>query len=260
MAATGNAELESNFSAYGKYSIKKELTLSYPYTQVNVKKTDDKLFSYYRKNSEGETIEKILSKPSGSLDLEICPILPMNLPARKTNDLMFLRFEKQVYVSKDSTIDVFVPFPIEIGVFVKDESSKGSSLLDCFTCEPLHSRFALYGFPDNGNLCMYAKVPVQKQTEPFIYAMTRISISNKTDNGVLVGKVVFPVTNHNMYYIENTAEAHIDDISMTIEKVSHKNIATISHVEYKPKENWRMAPSIEKKEENVEFVMDRGIE
>lgn len=254
-------ETTSKYSTYGKYSVENSLTLSYPLTEVKIEKTDSMNFSYYRKNSEGQITEKIISRPSGKLTLEICPVLPMNLPARKTNDLMFLRFEKQVYVSKNSTIDIFVPFPIEIGVFVVDEQDSSASILDCFTCKPIHSRFALYGSPDNGNLCMYAKVPVQKYTEPYVYALTKISIANNTEKGVLVGKIVFPVTEHNMYYVENTTDAHIDDLSMVIEREVGKDIATITHVEYKEaKQKWKLAPSIETKELKKEFVMDRGIE
>ncbi len=249
------------FSTYDTYSVKDCLDLFYPRNEIKIKHIDKNTFLYSKKDSEGQITEKIISRPSDTLEIEVSPILPMNLPARKTNELMFLRFERQVYVSKNSTIDVFVPFPIEIGIFVVDGSNAMVSFLDCFTCEPLHSRFGLYGSPDNGDLCMYAKVPVQKFSESFVYALTKISITNSTDKGVLVGKVVFPVTEHNMYYVDNTAEAHIDDLSMMIETELGKEIAIVKRVEYtRNKSNWKLAPSIETSEGKKEFVMNRGIE
>lgn len=252
--------VSDNFSKYGKFQVDNSLTLSYPGTDIKLERISTTSFSYCRNDDEEKTIEKIISRPTGTLDLEICPILPMNLPSRKTNDLMFLRFEKQIYISKNSKIDVFAPFPIEIGVFVKESSDKDSSFLDCFTCEPMHSRFGLYGTPDNGNLCMYAKIPLEKQIESFVYALTKISITNDTDNGMLVGKIVFPVTRHNMYYVENTTEAHTDDLSMKIKDVG-KIIAQTKRVEYiQSEQDWRVVPSVDTIKGNDEFLMDRGID
>ncbi|MDX1596849.1 MAG: DUF432 domain-containing protein, partial [Nitrosopumilaceae archaeon] len=179
-------EISSDLSRYGKFDVEDSLELSYPETDIKFRREKDGTFSYYRKNMEGNTTEKIVTRPKGDLRIEVCPVLPINLPAKKTNDLMFLRFEKQIYVSKKSKVDIFVPFPIEIGVFVINDDGK-SSLLDCFTCEPIHSRFGLYGTPDNGHLCMYAKVPIRKHRESFIFALTKISITNDTDSGQLMG-------------------------------------------------------------------------
>lgn len=244
---SNNVGPDGEFSTYGNYAVRDNLVLSFPKTQIKIQRMSTNIFTYFRRNADGQITEKIITTSSDSLELEICPVLPMNLPARKTNDLMFLRFEKQVYVSRNSAIDIFAPFPIEIGVFV-EANQKDAAFLDCFTCESLHSRFGLYGSPANGNLCMYAKVPVQKHRESFIYALTKISIKNKTNKGVLVGKVVFPVSEHNMYYVDKTTEAHIDDLEMIIEDELGKNIATVTCMEYtKEKQNWRIAPSIEKK-------------
>lgn len=257
---SGKETSDSNkFSNYGTYSVDDTLSLSYPGTKIKFERINDDTFSYYRKDIEDSVVEKIVNRPTGNLVLEICPVLPMNLPARKTNDLMFLRFEKQVYVSKNSKVDIFVPFPIEIGVFVTNDDGN-SSLLDCFTCEPIHSRFGLYGSPDNGNLCMYAKVPIQKHQESFVFAQTKISISNNTDHGVLVGKVVFPVSEHVMYYVENSTEAHIDDLFMEIVNEFDKDVARVSRIEYRPKSNWKVAPTIEKTSVNGKFLMNRGLD
>lgn len=253
------SETASNLSKYGRFDVEDSLELSYPETDIKFKREIDESFHYYRKNMEGSITEKIITRTSEKLQVEVCPILPINLPAKKTNDLMFLRFEKQIYVSKNSKVDIFVPFPIEIGVFVINDDGK-SSLLDCFTCEPIHSRFGLYGTPENGHLCMYAKVPISKHRESFVFALTKISIVNNTDSGQLVGRIVFPVTEHNMYYVENSTEAHIDDLSMILENDLGKIVARVSKVNYTPKPNWKIAPTIATQDEFKEFLMDRGVD
>ncbi len=253
------SETTSDLSKYDRFDVEDSLELSYPETDIKFKREKDESFHYYRKNIEGNITEKIITRPTGKLQVEICPILPINLPAKKTNDLMFLRFDKQIYVSKNSKVDVFVPFPIEIGVFVINDDGK-SSLLDCFTCEPIHSRFGLYGTPENGHLCMYAKVPISKIREPFVFALAKISIVNNTDSGQLVGRIVFPVTEHNMYYVENSTEAYVDDLSMILEMDLGKTIARVSKVKYEQKSDWKIAPSTITKDEFKEFLMDRGID
>ena len=51
-----------------------------------------------------------------------------------------------------STVNVIIQFPVEIGIFVINLSDDSKDLFDCFTCEPMHSRFALYGTPEKGKL------------------------------------------------------------------------------------------------------------
>ncbi|HET6517564.1 MAG TPA: DUF432 domain-containing protein [Nitrosopumilaceae archaeon] len=252
----------SQYSGFGTYTITDTLELSLPKTEITITHESDNKFSYRRKNSDDQITNKLVSSNSNSLKIELAPILPLNLPAKKTNDLMFLRLQKQVFVGKKSKLDILVQFPIEIGVFVVDDSGS-FDFFDCFTCEPMHSRFALYGTPEKGNLCMYSKVEILDKHEPqdYVYAIIKITIDNPLDKGVKVGKFVFPVTYHDIYYKDGSSESHIDDIEMQIDEQILGKVAKISHVTFKNKDqNLKLAPRSTEKTEKLEFLMDRGFD
>ena len=267
MAEKAETKFESNqkqskYSGFGTYAITDTLELSLPKTEVTITHESDNKFSYRRKNSKNEITNKLISTNSNSLKIELAPILPLNLPAKKTNDLMFLRLQKQVFVSKKSKLDILVQFPIEIGVFVVDDSGS-FDFFDCFTCEPMHSRFALYGTPEKGNLCMYSKVALLSKHEPqdYVFAIMKATIDNPLEKGVQIGKFVFPVTYHDIYYKDDSSEAHIDDIEMKIDEQITDEVAKISHVSFKQKDqNWKLAPRSTEKTEKLDFLMDRGFD
>lgn len=253
---------QTKYSGFGTYTITDTLELSLPKTEITITHESDNTFSYRRKNSNNEITNKLVSASSDTLKIELAPILPLNLPAKKTNDLMFLRLKKQVFVSKKLKLDVLVQFPIEIGVFVVDDSNS-FDFFDCFTCEPMHSRFALYGTPEQGNLCMYSNVSVLSKHEPqdYFYAIIKATIENQLDKGVQVGKFVFPVTYHDIYYKDGSSEAHIDDIEMKLDEQITGEVAKISHTPFKKREqDWKLAPRSTEKTEKLEFVMDRGFD
>lgn len=259
-----SAENKSNFSSYGEYLVSDKTELKFPKTEILIEKKNN-YFSYYRKNSKDEITNKIITVTDNELKIEIAPILPLNLPAKKTNDLMFLRLTKPIYVEKNSNIDILIQFPIEIGVYVVNNSDNSKDFFDCFTCEPMHSRFALYGTPEIGNLCMYSKVNVVEKSEnnPYIYAFMKVSISDQSTKGVLIGKLVFPVTNHNIYYKNDDNVAHIDDIKAVIKDGPRGNIIEIEHLSYsnKDKDSWKLAPLTSMSSNSkTKFVMERGFD
>lgn len=252
------------FSNFGEYSIVEKLELKLPKTEITFERKSENQFSYYRKNSQGQITNKIIPRTGKDLKIELAPILPLNLPAKKTNDLMFLRLAKPIYVEKNSNIDILIQFPIEIGVYIINTSDNSKDFFDCFTCEPMHSRFALYGTPEAGNLCMYSKVGVveKSENEPYIYAFMKVSISNQLTKGVLIGKFVFPVTNHNIYYKNDDNVAHIDDIKAVIQTGLRSDVIEIEHMDYsnKSKEQWKLAPITSTSNNKGKFVMERGFD
>ena len=258
-----NQESE-RYSTYGEYTIVEKLELKFPKTEITIERKSENQFSYYRKNSQGKITNKIIPRTGKDLKIELAPILPLNLPAKKTHDLMFLRLAKPIYVGKNSNIDILVQFPIEIGVYVTNTDGS-NDFFDCFTCEPMHSRFALYGTPEFGNLCMYSKVGIvdKSENDPYIYAFMKVSISNQLTNGVSIGKLVFPVTNHNIYYKNEDSVAHIDDIKASVQKGYKDDVLEIEHMAYsdKSKEQWKLAPNPSvSSNNNGKFVMERGFD
>jgi hypothetical protein len=253
-------EKQNEYSSYGEYSISDKLEVFLPKTQIIIEKWENR-FSYYRKNSENQELRKSIPGNKEKIRIEIAPILPLNLPAKKTNDLMFLRLSESIFVEKNSTTNILVEFPIEIGIFIIN-SDETRDFFDCFTCEPMHSRFALYGTPENGKLCMYGKIKLLEETEnpqPYVFAKMKATITNKLNEGASIGKFVFPVTYHNIYYMNNTSDAHIDDIDALIKKEPAGKFIEISHVDYSKKDkSWMLAPTADVKAEKRKFTMEWG--
>ncbi|WP_420545252.1 DUF432 domain-containing protein [Nitrosopumilus sp.] len=254
------------FSGYGTYDISEKLDLTLPKTEIHIKRKPDNRITYYRKNSENQEITKSIPQSSKTAKIELCPILPLHLPAKKTHDLIFLRLAESIFVEKNSTATIQFQFPIEIGVFVINSGDDSKDLFDCFTCEPMHSRFALYGTPETGNLCMYSKVNLlendddDNSSQPYIFAKMKLTLKNKLDRGVFVGKLVFPITHHMIYYGENSSEVHIDDIIGTIKLDTNKEILKIRLEKYSKRgKSWKQVLYSTSKNQTF-FVMDKGFD
>ncbi|HEX5358764.1 MAG TPA: DUF432 domain-containing protein, partial [Candidatus Nitrosotalea sp.] len=114
-------------------------------------------FHYKRMNSNC-VVEKIITIRTDDLEMEFVPTHPLYTPSYKT-DYMFLRFMQPIFVSRNSVTDIFVSVPIEIGLYFTGNAIREP--FDVFSCEPAYSRYALYGDPDQGTICKYAKVMIQ---------------------------------------------------------------------------------------------------
>lgn len=256
---TLQSEDAAAFSSYGTYTVKESLSLRLPDTQIQLQKLDANHFSYFRKDSKQNTTEKIVQSKNNALNIQICPVLPLNLPAKKTNDLIFLRMAHQLFVSPKSNMDIIVQFPIEIAIYVKLEDS--SDMLDVITCEPMHSRFALYGTPEGGRLCMYSKVSRvgNNNLDSYVWAKMKVSIQNELDHGVKIGKFVFPLTSHQVYYKENTSEVHIDDLNARIYSEPAGEMVELKQTDFARKsEKWHLSSPMADKPQT--FVMEKGFD
>ena len=72
-----------NFSKYGRYSVKDRLELEFPNTKIIISSIDNEKFSYQRTNSENESTNKIISAKGAKLEIEVAPVIPVNLPKHK---------------------------------------------------------------------------------------------------------------------------------------------------------------------------------
>ncbi|MHA7734483.1 DUF432 domain-containing protein [Nitrosopumilus sp. S6] len=253
--------MSDEFAKYGIYDISDSLDLKLPKTQMHFKRHADGRLSYHRLDSSNKEFRKSISASTKNTKIELCPVLPLHLPTKKTHDLIFLRLNESIFVEKNSTSDVLVQFPIEIGIFLYNSVDNSKELFDCFTCEPMHSRFALYGTPEKGNLCMYSKVKILENDDldPYIFAKMRIIFSNELEKGVSVGKLVFPVTNHKIYYLDNSSEVHIDDVKCKIIEDVNKEVIKIKKKDFSNKDkDWKVVTY--SKKDKVSFVMDKGFD
>ena len=106
-----NETSESTFSNYGVYEITENLELSLPNTAIKIEQVGENAFSYFRKDSEGQIIEKMIPTKSNDIKIELAPIRPLNHPARRTG-YVFLKFDKEIHLSENSAASIFVHCPI----------------------------------------------------------------------------------------------------------------------------------------------------
>ena len=201
---------------YGIYEINEDVELLFPLIKAQIKREHKNSFIYSRVDSEGNNIEKIIPSDQDKITIEIAPIRPLNYPARRTN-FIYLDFDKEVFLSEGASTSFLVRCPIEIGIFLVHDSHKDS--MDSFTCDPSRSRFGLYGSPDTGILCKYFKVPIvqsELDSEPFHSCVVRLSFENQLERGYAIKKVVFPITDHSIYYEKQKSQ--LDSLQVKLRK------------------------------------------
>ncbi|AJM92394.1 MULTISPECIES: DUF432 domain-containing protein [Nitrosopumilus] len=248
------SEESSDFAKYGSYEITDSLNLTFPGTEIKIRKVGNNVFSYARNDSEDNFVEKLIPTKSEKLKIEITPIRPLNFPARRTN-YVYLELETPIFLHEGSSAAVFVRCPIEIGVYYIHETHENS--LDCFTCDSFNARFCLYGSPESGTLCKYYKSEIVESYEdsvPYVNGVLQISLNNHLQKGVSIGKIVFPISDNSIYY--KGSRAIIDSITAELKKK-----LTIEIIDIQPKSietNWKKSPTYEKIE--TAKRMDMGVD
>ena len=245
---------QSNFSKYGLYTVNEHLELTLPDTLIKFERIGENAFSYFRRDSEGKIIEKMIPSKSNELKIELAPIRPLNYPARRTG-YIFLKFDKEIYLSQNSAASIFVHCPIEIGIFLIHDSKPES--LDWITCNPLNSRFGLYGPPDTGTLCKYAEVSLAtdfSDSIPYVEGVMKIVIENDLESGQTVSKVIFPITDNSLYYEDS--KSILDGIKVTLKKRAVVSIADVQTDTVST--DWIKSPTWEDSTSNTS--MEMGLE
>jgi len=195
------ADSDGRQPGFGRYS--QEGFINLPNNTISLTHLQGNNYSYARQGADGQTVKKTICTRSDNVSIEISPLLPVHTPSYKT-DFFFIRFTEPIYITQNATAQVLVPLPIDVGVFLIDDEHEG--MIDSFSCDPSNSRFALYGTPEDGILCKYAKIAttMQETNSPFTYAQFKIEIANELDEPVTVGRIVFPVTDHDLHYHKNS--------------------------------------------------------
>lgn len=236
MSDTGNS-----FTDYGLYDVNDSLEIFLPDTDIKFEKISSDVFSYYRKNSDGKIIEKMIPVNSTTLKIEVAPIRPLNHPARRTT-AMYLEFDKEIYLSEESAATVFVSCPIEIGLFIVHGEHRDS--LDFVSCNVYNSRFGLYGSPDTGILCKYSKSQIvnsHSDAIPYRNGIMKILLKNELSVGKSISKIVFTITDNSVYY--NEKNAMFDGIIAVLKKRGRTDIIDIDQVSLET--DWIQSPTWE---------------
>jgi len=234
-------DFENTFSNYGVYDLVDDLELSLPNTLIKFQRISDNAFSYFRENSEGKIIEKIIPVKSNDIKIELAPIRPLNHPARRTN-YVYLKFDKEIHLGENSAARIFVHCPIEIGIFLIHNDNYGP--LDWVTCNPLNSRFGLYGLPDTGTLCKYAQVSLATDYDDsisYVQGVMQIVVENTLSIAQTISKVVFSITDNSLYYKDS--KTIIDGIKITMKKRAAVNLADVKTIPVET--DWTTSPTWE---------------
>ena len=245
---------EITFSKYGVYTISESFELFFPGIEIKIDKISENVFSYWKKDFEDNIVEKKIPVKSSELKIEVAPIRPLNYPAKRTN-YYYLEFESPVFLIEGSSATVFVQCPIEIGLFLIHDSHKDS--LDWFTCDPVNSRFGLYGTPESGTLCKYSKTPIvgsYNDSLDYFNGVIKINLKNDLPGGHSITKIVFPMLDTGLYYEDTKA------IYSTITGTLRKKI-TLELFDVEPEAfdtDWAKSPNYEK----IEVVkrMEMGLD
>ncbi|QUC65218.1 DUF432 domain-containing protein [Nitrosopumilus sp. K4] len=247
-------ETTSEFSSYGVYKIDDSLELSLPNIEIQIKKLSDNVFSYTRKDAEDNVVEKMIPVKTSYFEIELCPIRPLNYPARRTN-YVYLDFETPVFLSEGSAASIYVRCPIEIGIFLIHDGHKDS--LDWFACDPVRCRFGLYGTPESGTLCKYYKSDIVESYDDsisFVNAVMQIRLRNELGEGHSISKVVFPISNNTIYY--QKSKAIIDSLDAVMRKKLTLEILDV--YAKKLETDWTVSPTYEvaSQVKNVDMGVD----
>lgn len=178
-------------NVYGSYKLS-NLDISLRDLRIWVEKSG--FYRYHRKLGNSE-VEKVFLNDH---EIILNPVEPVNLPRSITNYL-FIQISKPVIVEPVSSVEVYLTFPIEIGVFVK----KGEILEDIDVFSFVKPKYALYGEPRGGVIVkfwqsdVFSEIP---EVDPLEKGVMRLKIHNTCDFWVEVSKVVFDVYAMKIYY------------------------------------------------------------
>jgi hypothetical protein len=248
---------ENDFSNFGRYLPKDKLVLTLPNNTITLSRLGDGRFSYARQTTQNELVKKIIRTKSENFDIELAPVLPIHMPSYKT-DFFFLRFTEPLYISQNTATEVLASFPIELGIFLIEENQSGG--IDYFSCDPFNSRFALYGPTEDGKLCKYAKTSLDEKqivNQPFIHAQLKIQLINELEEGTSIGKIVFPVTDHDLYF--HGTDVMMDGLEATIKNRVGLHVVEMIQKPITNLEGWKLAPRDTKKTD-YKFSMEKGFD
>ena len=239
MSSSEDSKIE--YVQFGIHKISDDTQFFLPKTEIRFQKISDEVYSYSRKDSEDNLVEKNIPAPSGTLEIEICPIRPLNHPARRTT-YMYLQLNTPVFLPEGSSATIYLQCPIEIGLFLVHDSHKDS--LDWVTCNHQDSRFALYGSPDSGVLCKYNSSPIVSSYEdsiPYVNGVIKMDLKNELIGGHSIKRVVFPIIDNSIYYKDKYAI--FDGITATLKKKLAIQIIDVE--KQKIQTDWIPSPSYE---------------
>jgi hypothetical protein len=151
---------------------------------------------YYKRNCIDEEVEHVFLSSKGKVLIN--PIEPLNKPKDLTPYLL-IEFEKSIFIEPMAKRDIFLKFPVEIGVFV--HGKKDYQIIDILTL--MKQKYTLYGSVISGIICRYFKSDVYftiPEVNPVYEGVIELSMINTTMKWAEVTKAVFNAYGMKIYY------------------------------------------------------------
>ena len=102
----------------------------------------------YRREFGDEILDKLILAQEG--EFIINPVEPLNKP-KKITPYLLIEFDKSLVIEPKASKNIFLTFPIEVGVFINRDRSL--EILDIFSMT--RQKFTLYGNPRGGFICKW---------------------------------------------------------------------------------------------------------
>jgi hypothetical protein len=177
---------------YGAYKIPSRI--KYDNLCIDVDKTQDNIT--YRRECAGEKIERLIL--SSDAQLHINPIEPLNLPEEITPYLL-IEFETPLFVEPKQTREIFLAFPVEIGVYIYGR--RNFEIIDILTLA--RKKLTLYGRPQSGVICKYWKSNIWV-SKPSLNALhegiLRVKVRNLANVWSEITRIVLNAYGMKIYY------------------------------------------------------------
>ncbi len=204
---------------YGSYKL--PFKLSHKKFSIEVEKLGKNAWTYKRScESYEETIKQI---SGSSVEVVVNPVEPVNLPSEITSFLL-IELENELVLAPKENTKVFLTFPIEIGIILKQKENY--RVLDIFSF--LSQKYTLYGSVRTGKVCRYWKSRVyfkRPKTNPLEEGVLELDIKNSTHEWVSISRAVFSAWGMKIFYSKNLVSMR------AVMKIINKDVAETSFVE-----------------------------
>ncbi|HWR24731.1 MAG TPA: DUF432 domain-containing protein, partial [Methanosarcina sp.] len=130
----------------------------------------------------------------------INPVEPVNTPKEITPNLL-IEFEKTILLGGGEKKQIFLTFPVEIGIFISDKGNKSLQLLDVLTL--VRQKFTLYGEVSNGVVCKHWKSRIYSappSLNSFQEGIMELNLRNDSSDWASISKAVFSAYGMKLYY------------------------------------------------------------
>jgi hypothetical protein len=163
---------------------------------ISVERTGDRWT--YRRTSGKDEVERLILGDRKRIIIN--PVEPLNTPKEITPNLL-IEFEKTLLLASGEKKQIFLTFPVEIGVFISDAGNKNPQLIDVLTL--VRQKFTLYGEVSNGVVCKHWKsrlYSVPPTLDPLQEGIMELTLRNASSDWASISKAVFSAYGMKLYY------------------------------------------------------------